>query len=534
MRKKLFAVIMSAMMMITFMPSMAFAITDLSGDVSWDADYAGLTYKGIHYEATRTKAADFATSGLMTATCNFTGSGVVTDSTATINYFDLDNAKVVAISGEATSNLQYDVMNYDQFETTFGSYAEAKVASVPVKLMFTEPDYGSNYDKTNIVKSGAIIIDQAKARKVSMTMPAYDEAKAYEAQSFSLKVTLNYPSGCTAVKGSIPERKFQVTAQTPELKQVKFQKDGKVYKTGAPATAVTFENNTGVDVELPYDGQNHEITFTQVPGATLAITKYNTTTGNWDTVSGISFKNVVDSGIYKVAATLNNTTVTKVVNVTVKPVEIKVTLKTNSNGEVEVYKGVKYDLRDKVVFLNDEATSDANKAEYQAAATALKLHEAELNKLFDAAYEVKEEVLKVKISPKEGVDVKAAAEAIPEIANFDAEIDITAKILKEVEVKQNDVTACNQTKTFHVKKAKALKAKKTFQLKGDVVDFGEPIYAKKSGNSKITVAKDGTVTVKKGLKKGKYTVKIKVKAVCSNAASGYVMDTKTLKVKVVK
>ena len=42
---------------------------------------------------------------------------------------------------------------------------------------------------------------------------------------------------------------------------------------------------------------------------------------------------------------------------------------------------------------------------------------------------------------------------------------------------------------------------------------GTRTYTKASGNSKITVNKStGKVTVKKGLKKGTYTVKVKVKA----------------------
>jgi len=37
-------------------------------------------------------------------------------------------------------------------------------------------------------------------------------------------------------------------------------------------------------------------------------------------------------------------------------------------------------------------------------------------------------------------------------------------------------------------------------------------YGKKSGNKKITVSKAGKVTVKKGLKKGTYKVKVNVTA----------------------
>ena len=62
----------------------------------------------------------------------------------------------------------------------------------------------------------------------------------------------------------------------------------------------------------------------------------------------------------------------------------------------------------------------------------------------------------------------------------------------------------------------------TFTKKGQ----GTLTYTKSSGNKKITVAKKtGAVTVKKGLKKGKYPVKVKVKA-AGNA--NYKAATQTL------
>ena len=60
------------------------------------------------------------------------------------------------------------------------------------------------------------------------------------------------------------------------------------------------------------------------------------------------------------------------------------------------------------------------------------------------------------------------------------------------------------------KKAKALGVSKVIKTvkKGQ----GKVTYKKLSGNKKITVAKTGKVTVKKGLKKGTYKVKVSVKA----------------------
>ena len=57
-------------------------------------------------------------------------------------------------------------------------------------------------------------------------------------------------------------------------------------------------------------------------------------------------------------------------------------------------------------------------------------------------------------------------------------------------------------------------------------------FKKTSGNAKITIAKGGKVTVKKGLKKGTYKVKVKVtKAATANYKVKTVTKTLTIKVK---
>ena len=89
-----------------------------------------------------------------------------------------------------------------------------------------------------------------------------------------------------------------------------------------------------------------------------------------------------------------------------------------------------------------------------------------------------------------------------------------------------------KAKTFSVKykklkkKSQALSKAKVFKItkaKGTVT------FKKASGNKKITVSKSGKITVKKGLKKGTYTVKVKVTAKGNGA---YKSKTVTAKVKV--
>ena len=81
--------------------------------------------------------------------------------------------------------------------------------------------------------------------------------------------------------------------------------------------------------------------------------------------------------------------------------------------------------------------------------------------------------------------------------------------VKYSKLKKNNQTV-SQSKAFNVSSAK-----------------GKVTYAKSSGNGKITVSSAGKITVKKGLKKGTYKIKVKVKAAGNDT---YKSATKTVTV----
>ena len=87
-------------------------------------------------------------------------------------------------------------------------------------------------------------------------------------------------------------------------------------------------------------------------------------------------------------------------------------------------------------------------------------------------------------------------------------------------------------KAVAIKAGKSLKAAKVFKVTKNT-SKGKVTYKKTKGNKKITVAKNGKVTVKKGLKKGKtYTIKVKATSAATanyNAATSKVI---TVKIKV--
>ena len=97
----------------------------------------------------------------------------------------------------------------------------------------------------------------------------------------------------------------------------------------------------------------------------------------------------------------------------------------------------------------------------------------------------------------------------------------------------NPVTASGGKVTL---KAKALKKKAVTLAQADVLSVenavGPVTFAKASGNKKISVAADtGDITVKKGLKKGIYTVKVKVTA-AGDEEHAEVTKTVAVKIKV--
>ncbi|MDO4533694.1 MAG: hypothetical protein Q4C36_08230 [Coriobacteriia bacterium] len=99
----------------------------------------------------------------------------------------------------------------------------------------------------------------------------------------------------------------------------------------------------------------------------------------------------------------------------------------------------------------------------------------------------------------------------------------------------NPFTVKGKTAKVYYSKLKSrtqtLKVAKVLTLKNAK---GTLSYAKKSGNRKIVInKKTGKVTVKKGLKKGKYKVVVKVKAAGTNNYNPSAMKTATFYVKVV-
>ncbi len=112
-----------------------------------------------------------------------------------------------------------------------------------------------------------------------------------------------------------------------------------------------------------------------------------------------------------------------------------------------------------------------------------------------------------KISYKKNVNVGTATMTITGKGDYKGSIKKTFKIKKAsitISSKTIKLKAADLKKTKHT-----IKVYKAFNI---TKNTGKMTFKKKSGNKNITISKSGKVTVKKGLKKGTYKVKVKVTA----------------------
>lgn len=127
--------------------------------------------------------------------------------------------------------------------------------------------------------------------------------------------------------------------------------------------------------------------------------------------------------------------------------------------------------------------------------------------------------------------VKGVKQGTAVITVKTAQGGLIAKCTVTVNKAENTLTASGKRTTVKFaklkKKNQTVKAAKAVTVKNAK---GAVSYKKSKGNKKITVAKNGKITIKKGLKKGTYKIKIKVTA-AGNAS--YKAATKTVTVKII-
>ncbi|MBR2546782.1 MAG: hypothetical protein IKF07_01120, partial [Eubacterium sp.] len=183
-----------------------------------------------------------------------------------------------------------------------------------------------------------------------------------------------------------------------------------------------------------------------------------------------------------------------------------------------------------------EELKKANAAAQEKAAGA----EAEIKKsVMDAAEAAEKKAAGYTEADYKAESVEAIQTALKALSEAKAGTDLV-KIQTATKALNDAIEAAEEKKSTTIKilkksnkktvKAggKALKKKKTFTVKTKASSGAKTTYKKVGkGKKKITINSKGKVTLKKGLKKGKYTIKVKVSAKPTKEAKG---ATRTIKV----
>ncbi|MBQ0040965.1 MAG: hypothetical protein KBS56_02960 [Clostridiales bacterium] len=532
MRKKLFAILMSAMMMVTFMPAMAFAAT--SGEFTVDsyaADYSTVTgHIGtdttdvVTVPATRTMN-QYGQIEVLPDVSAYKG---LTDNTKErAYYYDLST---MSLTGDFAYSV-FDKTDFDGLFTETGTLGQ-KYATL-TSFNYKAPSYVTN--PTYHIEGRYLA-----GYEVTMNKPAYDET-SYAEQKFTA-VPLQIVKNSTPVDvtdiwnadviGTAPTKDFTVKARTATIAEAFLYVD-----KAKDENEIDRNEIGGV-----YDGAEHQIVMNTLPGVSVSFELLNAKTGKYEAVEKASFKNV---GEYNFRATIVDSKKGKK-QPTFKIVveQAKVNVGFVPAAGLKVTTGIEYDPYDFIEVVGEHGTEGpAAKAE----AAAVKADNATLKAWFKEVYDVTATPVKydsthvdLAIVAKEltPAEEKAIATKYADLLkNFDIDVVTGTDAAAQLEVTNganlhNEVefVSAPTSKTYKAKKLK--KAAKSFTVKAEALSGATVSYKLINANSKIKIDKaSGKITLKKGLKKGTYKIKVKAWV---NAGKGYAAadETQAIKIKV--
>lgn len=380
-------------------------------------------------------------------------------------------------------------------------------------------------------------------RRIKIIIVAYEfktpskfDEDSYDEQSFTVPVLFSANDATKVESYEAPDllgsvsKDLKVMKSTAKLSEVEFYVDGDK------------EMPVNGNIRGKYDGKEHQIVMKVLPGITPKYEALNATTGKYEVVDKLSFKNV---GLYKfrVSATDGKTT-SDATPFTVEVEDAEVLFRFVPAAGLKVTTGIEYDPYDFIEVVGEYGTEGPAA---KAAAAAVKADNATLKAWFKEVYDVTATPVKydsthvdLAIVAKEltsaeekaiatkyanllkdfGIDVVAGTDAAAQL-----EVTNGANLHNEVEF-----VSAPTSKTYKAKKLK--KAAKSFTVKAEALSGATVSYKLINANSKIKIDKaSGKITLKKGLKKGTYKIKVKAWV---NAGKGYAAadETQAITIKV--
>jgi hypothetical protein len=597
-KKGLLIALFAAMMVFAFGAASAFAVT--YGDYGWNKDYTKVTVAGGEYDTVRTadvtgtgtEGDPYVWDGLVTATIDVSEmtpavafqlckdadlpAETADEAKAVLqyyvqkDYYDLENA-VVDMPATMT---QADFSGYEVSSVGYWDATYEKWNSDAVELRLNVPDYVDNYD-TNWKK--AKVHENVKMNKELSTDWEFDlsEPEGYEEglttnQSFSLVTIPDAAYGYVGIKGNVPAKEITVKGVKASARLAKFYKD-------------SVSDNNLIDCDYGYtgflyNGSAHTIVMGEMTGYKVEWSVFNKTTGVYDTVLSPSITDVDYNtkahkyNYLKVKAQVTSTsdatdTYTFDFNMFVLPADAP-SFAFDEDGNAGAYayavEGSTYDPTSFVVLnpckrageaVGQYTNSQRNKANKQAT----EANKTAFMELFNDVYEIESTATKaepntinLEIVEKDhddwtDADWKAFEKKYEQLgANFGiyGETELLGHNKATVFINSsfvNPEVEFTNTPTAVTYKAKALKKKaKSFTVTATCNTGAAVSYKLIDAPAKITIDKTtGQITLKKGLKKGTYKIKVKAYVTSPYFISDYygvrnIAETQAIKIKVKK
>ena len=565
MRKKLFAILMSAMMMVTFMPAMAFAVTTeyklenvqwtgytectgdivlyTTGDTSTTRE---VVLPGVKAELTKTWD---ATNNCVKVTASFAGHVAPLTTTGydlKKYYYDLTGATLVYGDTAAKKSMDADDFmdcysyNSRTLAVTFDATRYADGFKVVV------PTYVENYaaEKTdNSLTVSFSNIETCGKADVTFAFPAYEP---YEEATVTLVPTVKTKVNETAYWTGVPATqslKITTIKGKTNLEKTELNLDGQ--KTSGSLTNYWNKDNaadtegtatSAVEVNMPYDGAEHafnvptkgvkvEYKVKSINGVNVASPAY--------TETAPTLKDVASSKVFYVKVTKKGTLdIVKYLQVNATVTQANVTIGIQ-NGQI--YQG---ETVDPYACIKVEGVNSTDKAAVKADAEAIKavlksVYTATATPSKDGSKIVVEATKKTLTDAEKLAFAKATANYNVSYTDLSYEMDGTLTVTTGTFVNEISFDGTIAKKTYKNKGTKLTK-NHTIQVVANATSGVAPTFKLINANSKITIDKaTGKITVKKGLKKGTYKFTVKAYGAAGNGYKA-TSETHEMTIKVAK
>lgn len=533
-KKSLLITLFAAMMMFAFGAVSAFA----AETVEWADDYSSVTVKGTTgapaeytYKTTR----EFKTDGTVAVAIDPAdpASDVSwTLPTCTTTYYDLNKATFA--KGSAAIKALY----------TNGAYTQGDADG----LLFSAPDYVTNKSTATPVPVAFTTLNATDWTGTVKGDEDYDKNLATE-QSFALTLDVTYKTFTGTplnFYGVVPAKTVKVLAREANAHDVQFYKD-EIKKDNAVKDSsnqdVFGDSEKTVDVEFPYDAVAHKVLANEVAGLPVAYEVFNKSTGKYDAVTECpTVTNVGDTAIVKATVSWTETVVvgdtttiktnkkTNTFNLSVVPNAKQPFFGFDKDGNLGNFlygiEGSEYDAYSYIQAKARETDADTLKA-------AVAADQETLIAYFKDYYEVTTEVTKANPDVVK-MAMKAKDLSADEIKALEKKYEALMKNygvaagskLPVATTEANGSKATLNTNgngliipeiefvdspTAVTYKAKKLKKKEASFTVTAIASNGQAVtYKLINAPAKIKIDKtSGTITLAKGLKKGKYKVTVK-------------------------